>query len=251
MGTRMGKVLPWVRIVLTIASFLATGYLTLTKSLSPPPPATAVIVVTLGAIVVGALLPSIADFRFGRAQAVLAEVEDALRSAFSEMVTSHKFPPADLRLHFFRVRYTWGWRFPPRQKALVRSGYFTLKTRAPLAEVEWAKGKGLIGEVWEAKDISGRAEDVRVPGCGSAAEWDAVDPSRRRNMTWEDAKATSHVEAVFALAVLEKRVTGDVVAVISADTAAEQLALLNKPGVKAFLDVTGRLAWTVVHPPGR
>jgi hypothetical protein len=233
---------------LTIGSFAAAGYLTLVRSLSPPPSASIVLVVTCLAIAFGALLPSLADFRFGRALAVETKVVDALRGAFLEMVTAYKVPPGELRLHFFRVQWVLLWSFMPIQKALVRKGHFALKVAAPLAEIRFTKGKGFIGEVWANRTISGVAEDLRVsPEVNSKAQWKQLTEAQRRKMSWKEYQGARHIEVVFAQAILADEFSGDVVAVISADTGAAQLAILNSPRLKAFLDQTAKLAWAVVN----
>lgn len=248
---RRNSVLVWIRLVLVVISFVATGFLAIAKSISPQPPVPVIVLVTIGLVLVGALLPALGDFRFGRAVAVERGVSEALRGAFAHMLTL-SFPPTDLRLHFFRVGRVWRKPWPAWQGALIRVGYFALKTSAPLGDIVWTKGKGLIGQVWENPiPLDGRAEDVRIPSVANEQAWKGQPDAVTRKLTWGEAQKAKHVDAVLAVPVLRSGVSGDVVGVISADTPIGLLPELQKDAVKTFLGVTGTLAWRTVLLRGR
>jgi hypothetical protein len=242
-----GRIYPWVRLVLTAGSFAAAGYLTLARSLSNPPPAVAIILVTSAAVLLGAVLPSIQDARFGREAAIEREVAVALGGAFLALVTKHEMPAGDLRLHFFSVQRPF-WAFPPFQEALIRRGYFGLKFIRPFAKVRWTKGKGVIGEVWSDANIAGVAKDVSMAApVNTEAEWRRLADAERRNMSWKEYQGARHNQVVYAQAVLDDQARGGVVAVISADTGSTQLNTLNDPDVKDLLGAAGQLAWKIVR----
>jgi len=250
MQTRHGHVFPWVRAVLTAASFLAAGYLTLVRSLSSPPPPLAVILVTAAAIALGAVLPSIQDVRFGRTLAVEREVGAALSGAFLTMITTYAMSPADLRLHFFSVERPF-WALPPLQERLIRRGYFGLKFIAPFARVRWTKGKGIIGEVWQDRNIDGIARDVSLSRqVTTEVEWKQIPANERRNMSWSDYQGARHIKTVYGQAILDDQATGNVVGVISADTGSGEPSAFNNPDLKNLLGVTGKLTWSIVKKAG-
>lgn len=241
---RRGDFLPWVRLGLSIAAFVGAGYLAIARQLSPPPSVPTLVGITAVLVGIGAVLPTVGDFRFGRSLLVERNVTSALRAAFSCLVLEHGFSTADLRLHFFHVGWVWQGHWPPLTRALVRIAYFSIKDDAVLSSIRWTKGSGLVGQVWtDPPDIKGRAENVHVDPGPNARAWANRPPEARRNMTWQQAEATKEIQVVFALAVLAGADQGKVVAVLSADTSASEETKFSRPGVKAYLRQTGRLAW--------
>jgi hypothetical protein len=236
--------LPWVRLVLSVAAFVGAGYLAIAKQLTPPPSIPTLIATTAVLVVIGSVLPTLGDFRFGRSLLAERNVTSTLRAAFSCLVLEHNFSAADLRLHFFHVGWTWQRRWPPLARALVRVAYFSIKDDAVLSSVRWTKGTGLVGQVWaDPPDIKGRAENVHVDPGPNAEAWANTPAEVTRKMTWEQAVATKEIQVVFAVAVLAGFEQGKVVAVLSADTSSSEETKFNGRGVKAYLRQTARLAW--------
>ena len=191
----------------------------------------------------GAVLPAFDESRFERKLVAEWYMMAHLRAAFNFMVESHQFAPLDLRLHFFLVQWRWqrSWRL--LQRRLVRAAFFSIKTSWGLSSIEWPKGAGLVGQVWEAGDINGRAANVQVAVPQSAAEWEKIPAEDRWNMTWEQAQRVGRTQTVFAIAARSKFLHGNVVGVLSADTSANELAKFNDPAVKAFLRQAALAAW--------
>jgi hypothetical protein len=116
------------------------------------------------------------------------------------------------------------------------------KNRCHSLKCALARGVGVVGNVWQNRNINGHAVDPRQNPFPSQAEWAQLPPAQRMNMTWDLAKRMQRVGVVFAVAVLSDQDQGDVVAVLSADTTANDLAKFDA-GVRAFLRRTAWGAW--------
>lgn len=255
MLTRRDGWLPWIRTVLSVLALAGAGFLALANDLKPAPSITVIALVTGALVLVGGVLPGFDDFRFGRALRTERLITAELRAALSFLVEFGKFDALKLRLHFFEVRHIWTWRgWPisgkgwqwngrPIAKALVRGGFFSIKSDEALSNVTWPEGVGLVGTVWQDRNGTGVAMNTSLPVMPTPEEWSHRPARDRHNMPWELAKRMRRIEAVFAVAVLATEFEGDVVAVLSADTIADDLPKFEIPEVKAFLRRTARGAW--------
>lgn len=255
MLARRDGLLPWVRLILSLLALLATAFLAVVVDLKPAPSLTVIAIVTAVLVMAGGVLPSLDDFRFGRALRTERYITDELRAAFAFMVESAEFDPLKLRLHFFEIHHIWnwtgwpikGWRLHwtgrPVVRALVRGGFFSIKSDEALSNVAWLEGVGVVGGVWQSRNVTGVAENVGIAEMPTAEEWSAVPSQDRFNMPWELANRMRRIEAVFAVAVLAEENQGEVVAVLSADTIAGDLEKFAVPAVRAFLRRTARGAW--------
>ena len=162
-------------------------------------------------------------------------VQNALKTAYVQIVELSGIDYRDVGLHAFLVRRH---RLRPWRQRLVRVGRWRLKSTPPLTGIEWAQGKGLIGRCWELRQNVGAnlAEEWGLEEL-SEAEWESLEDALRYGFSYDEYLRVQAYGAVVAVPILDD--VGRFLGCVSADAPGETYDLIWTEEVLGALHDTG------------
>ncbi|MPZ67984.1 MAG: hypothetical protein GEU71_00455 [Actinobacteria bacterium] len=179
----------------------------------------------VGAVVVLALSSVrtlLLNFIGQRSLAQERRVQDALKTAYVQIVELSGIDYRDVGLHAFLVR---GYRLRPWRKRLVRVGRWRLKSTPPVTGIEWTRGKGLIGRCWELRQNVGAnlAEEWGFEELDES-EWESLEEAVRYGFSYDEYLRVRAYGAVVAVPILDD--AGGFIGCVSADAPGETYDLI-------------------------
>lgn len=175
------------------------------------------------------------DFTGQRSLAEERRVQDALKTAYVQIVELSGIDYRDVGLHAFLVRR---YRVRPWRQRLVRVGHWRLRSTPPVTGIRWTSGKGLIGRCWELRQNVGAnlAEEWGLEEL-TEAEWENLEVDSRYGFSYDEYLRVQAYGAVVAAPILDD--AGRFIGCVSADAPGETYDLMWDEGVFEALHDAG------------